>query len=177
MMNGLPQEHRRLLPTLRLLAFLLVFAAAIFSSVRTFEVADQTRELAQKNSAVLRRINMESTERRNQICLSDEREHKENVDRLVRTYGYIESLTPRQRGNAINQAVILQLPVTEKTAQTDTAPDFCDEPGVKNEKLYQRTQGEQGKPPVGLPEPDPVVPKRSTMVDKAFKSAVEKARH
>ena len=45
-------------------------------------------------------------------------------------------------------------------ARTDVAPDFCDEPGAKAEKLWRDSHGKQGAPPVGLPEPDPVVPQR-----------------
>jgi GAF domain-containing protein len=83
-----------------------------------------------------------NTERRHQICLADEREHLQQVDQLRVTYDYLSGLTDRQRRTALNRALLQQLPMVEKQANTDVAPEFCDEPNV------------------GLPEPDPLVPER-----------------
>lgn len=94
----------------------------------------------------------ESAERRDQICLSAEREHLNSVLRLKRTYFYLQQLTPHDRDMTINQFVLRTLPQVEDEANIDVAPAFCDEPGEAAEKA--------GEPPIGLPEPDPEIPKR-----------------
>lgn len=140
---------------LRLLAYLFVAAACVFSSARTFDLADQSRD-------ALKKIEQEGALRRDQICLSAEREHLNDVTRLVRTYEYLNSLEPEEFETSINRAVLVQLPATEEAAQTDTAPDFCDEtlPGGK---------------PVGMPEPDPTIPKRPPGLAAKLKQAQAQA--
>lgn len=116
--------------------------------------SQQTRIVAQQ-----RQIEREGTRRRDQICLRDEREHLNAVNGLKLTYRYLGSLTQEQRRDPINALLLDQLPRTELEAKTDSAPPFCDQPGVKAERRY-RLGKPGGKPPIGLPEPDPKIPKR-----------------
>jgi hypothetical protein len=162
-----PVERRVILPrwvkamvaaALVLAAFSLLFSALLFAS---------GRQLSNENAKILGRIETvqaqtarEGVDRRNQICLSDEREHLNAVERLERTYRYLAGLTLKQFGSPINQAIFQQLEDVEDEAMTDQAPEFCDDPGVKAEKLWRESGGERGAPPVGLPEPDPRVPQR-----------------
>lgn len=83
----------------------------------------------------------EATARADQVCRIFEQAHKDDVDQLIQTYAYLDKLTPQEVHDPLNTFVILNLPTQEKRARTDSAPEFCDEPGV------------------GLPEPDPVLPK------------------
>jgi hypothetical protein len=85
-------------------------------------------------------IAAEGMERRDQTCVLFEREHLRHVIRLERTYDYLDGLPRRERGSSLTRAVVRQLPELEVDARTDSAPPFCDEPGV------------------GLPEPDPEPP-------------------
>jgi hypothetical protein len=99
-----------------------------------------------------RNVEREGVERRDQICLSAERDHLASVEGLRRTYLYLTLLTERQRREPFNRFLMMILPESEKEAAFDVAPRFCDEPGVEAEK--------HGAAPVGLPEPDPVIPCR-----------------
>ena len=106
------------------------------------EVANNARVASAKANRAIRQIERESKGRRDQSCRISESQHKADVDGLRRTYDYLKQLTPRQRRSPINRAILANLPVTEREARMDPAPPFCDEPGI------------------GLPEPDPVLPKR-----------------
>lgn len=87
------------------------------------------------------KIQSEGRERRSQSCLSSEGKHLDEVNQLKRTYGYLER--NREHLNVGLAAEIMRvLPETERHAMHDAAPAFCDEPGI------------------GLPEPDPKIPKR-----------------
>jgi hypothetical protein len=94
------------------------------------------------NHNAINQIQEESKGRRDQSCHISESTHKADVEQLQRTYDYLVNLTPRQKRSAINRAVLANLPNVEHAARLDPAPPFCDEPGI------------------GLPEPDPVLPKR-----------------
>jgi hypothetical protein len=153
---------------LRLAAFVFVAAAAVYSSAKTFELASTNRDLLRQVQQNQARIVAEGNERRHQSCLGTEREHLNNVTQLKRTYAYLVTLTPEDQASSINQAVLRQLPATEEQAHTDVAPEFCDEPGAAAEKA--------GAKPVGLPEPDPVVPERPAKVDQMLKDALAKAK-
>jgi hypothetical protein len=84
-----------------------------------------------------------AAERRDQSCVADEREHKDNVDALKRTYLALDSPTTREQlGPGLVRLIVQMLPQAESAARTDQAPKYCDEPGV------------------GLPEPDPRPPDR-----------------
>lgn len=84
----------------------------------------------------------EGARRRDQTCRLFERQAATAVDRLTQTYAYLARLTPEQRREPINVAVIAQLRTTEQDAKTSAAPTYCDEAGV------------------GLPEPNRRIPKR-----------------
>jgi hypothetical protein len=84
----------------------------------------------------------EGNKRRDQTCRLFEGSHLQDVRQLRQTYRYLAELRPAERGETINRFVLQNLPQLERQARTDAAPKFCDAPGV------------------GLPGPDPVVPKR-----------------
>jgi hypothetical protein len=162
-----PVERRVILPrwvkamvaaALVLAAFSLLFSALLFASGR--QLSNQNSKIIDRIEAVQAQTAREGVDRRNQICLSDEREHLNAVERLDRTYRYLVRLTVKQFDEPINSAIFQQLPDLEDEAMTDQAPDFCDEPGEEQEKLWRQSGGERGAPPVGLPEPDPDVPQR-----------------
>jgi hypothetical protein len=89
-----------------------------------------------------RDFNAEALRARDANCLQFERDHLADVTQLRQTYFYLAQLRDDELGDAINRFVIARLPETERLARTDTSPDYCDAPGL------------------GLPEPDPVLPKR-----------------
>lgn len=88
------------------------------------------------------RIVSEGRERRDQSCLQNERRHLDDVQQLRNTYEFLEHLPRSEWGTPLTRAIVRQLPQIERDARVDVAPKFCDEHGI------------------GLPEPDPVVPKR-----------------
>ena len=79
---------------------------------------------------------------RDQSCVLFERQYRSAVDRINRTYAYVEKLTPRERRTAINRAVIQQIPQTEQDAHQARPPRYCDPSDV------------------GLPGPHPRIPPR-----------------
>lgn len=85
---------------------------------------------------------VESRNRRDEACTISEREHLQDVDKLRRTYSYLDALTPIEVSQTINQFIIANLNEQEENARRDVAPSYCDEQGI------------------GLPEPDPTLPKR-----------------
>lgn len=91
----------------------------------------------------------EGADRRDQSCRLFEGDHLADVQRLMRTYAYLER---QSRTSDLTSEVVRGLPELEQEARVDTAPAYCDEPGAKAEKA--------GADPVGLPEPDPKVPAR-----------------
>lgn len=151
---------------LQLLAYILVAAAAIYSSARAYQLGAETHRLVVKQ-------NQEAAERRDQICLSTEREHLRDVTALRNTYLYLTDLTTREIASTFNRFIIAQVPATEEKAHVDVAPKFCDQPGVKAEREYRLSHGKKGAPPIGLPEPDPVVPKRPEKVNEMLKGVSE----
>jgi hypothetical protein len=119
-------------PTIMSAVALVLAAGSLFVSMLLFD-----------------RLRDEGAQRRNQTCVIFERKQKKDVDQLRDTYHYLAQLSPREyaeakagRGELLNRAVIANLPKTVADAKEDDAPEFCDAPGV------------------GLPEPDPVLPKR-----------------
>lgn len=83
----------------------------------------------------------ERNDRLGQTCTIFEQNQKDDVQALKQTYKFLAIQTPKELQQPINQFIIANLPITEQNAQTDDAPDYCDEEGF------------------GLPEPDPVLPK------------------
>ncbi len=100
------------------------------------------------NHSAVSKITAEGRDRRSQTCTTFESEHLQEVRQLRATYAYLLALTAQERRSTLNRFVIRQLPERERDARTDadafgvTVPAYCDEPGI------------------GLPEPDPVTPKR-----------------
>ena len=84
----------------------------------------------------------ESRERRDQNCLTFERDHQSEVDRLATTYGYLATLPAADRGTSINRAVVAGLPALREKVRALRPPRYCNAAGV------------------GLPEPGPSIPKR-----------------
>jgi hypothetical protein len=89
--------------------------------------------------------------RADQSCTLFESNHKRDVDDLIDTYKYLNSLTPKETKETLNQFIIAILPKQEEIARVDSAPDYCDE----------TIDGED----IGLPEPDPVLPVRQDFSD------------
>lgn len=85
----------------------------------------------------------EQAERRDQLCGLFEADHLADVKVLQGRYRLLSDPDRRALlGAGLTRLVVLGLGEIEREARTDTAPEFCDEPGV------------------GLPEPDPVLPRR-----------------
>lgn len=84
----------------------------------------------------------EGDARKDQTCILFEHEHAKDVRQLVQTYRYLAHLTPKQRTQGINPAVIASVPQSEDDARSSAAPAYCDAPGV------------------GEPEPGPRIPPR-----------------
>lgn len=116
----------------------LIVVVAIALSLWSTAITQQTLGKQEKQQ---RAAAAESVERRDQNCLLFERSQQRSVQALANTYKYLGGLTPRQLAEPLNRAVLANLPQTISEAQTADAPPYCDDPGV------------------GLPEPNPVVPK------------------
>jgi hypothetical protein len=84
----------------------------------------------------------EQKARRDQACAISEAKQRRDIDSLRRTYDYLLTLSPTEKRDPINRAVLAGLPRTEADARLDDAPPYCDEPGI------------------GEPEPDPTIPRR-----------------
>jgi hypothetical protein len=156
-------------------AFVILACVATFASYKAVQAGNnatdasedaeragnEAKVLAAKVNHQQKEFEQESLGRRRQSCRGDEQEHKDNVRALRQTYKILSN--PKLRAQfdpGLIQFAIANLPAAERKARVDQAPEFCDEPGVKQERLYKKTHGERGKPPIGLPEPDPVVPKK-----------------
>lgn len=123
--------------------------------------AQQAKAASRKNDRAIARINAARREARDQGCKIDERQHKEELRQLRETYKLLEAQGPEAiAADPVLSYVVANLDRQEREAKLDRAPEYCDEPGVKAERLFKRTNGQQGAPPVGLPEPDPKIPER-----------------
>ena len=140
-------ERRRTGDRLALLAVGIALAALAITAV-AFIVG----LAAIGKTATIEDFQREGHERRDQTCLIFERDQLREVQQLRKTYEYLLGLTPAQRREPLNQAVLQQLPELEGQAREDDAPPYCDEPGVEAER--------RGEPPIGLPEPDARPPAR-----------------
>ena len=127
-------------------ALLGVLASAIITNR---DIADTANSAAMQSQQAVRQIKQESRGRRDQSCSLSEREHLEDIRTLRRAYRrtpkaleFYLQVAPRGFRPFLRNAVYADLARLEKEARVDRAPEFCDAPGI------------------GLPEPDPVVPKR-----------------
>lgn len=136
-----------------ILAFIAVVSVAsgVVSVVLLFRDHDRavaTAKLASDNRDAVAQIQAEGRDRRSQTCSTFESEHLQEVRQLSGTYAYLLALTPAERRSTLNRFVVKQLPELERNARSDSdnfgvrVPPYCDAPNV------------------GLPEPDPVAPKR-----------------
>jgi hypothetical protein len=148
----------------------VIFAGGIVNTIlwdRVNDTADETKILvervnstSQETKSLVEKSEKERQERAHQTCTLFERNHADDVKRLTATYKYLLGLNNQQRLEPLNQAVLAGLSETEAKVRTDIAPVYCDKPGEKAEKLWKKTKGKEGKPPVGLPEPNPKIPER-----------------
>ena len=103
---------------------------------------DRIEATAARARAAERARMADQVERLDQTCTLFETDYLEDVRQLKATYKYLLDLPESEWRLTINQTVVRGLPRLEGEARTDSAPDFCDEPGR------------------GLKEPGPVVPKK-----------------
>ncbi len=82
-----------------------------------------------------------------QTCRIFEQNHRSSVSRYKSSLDYLVKLPPAERNQGINRAVLKNLPVLRQETLRDKAPAYCNEPGV------------------GLPGPEPSVP-RDPFVEK-----------
>lgn len=139
--DAIRAQYRRLALGLIVTVAALIVAVVLglLSLAGETSTADQAAGEA-KRLAV--RLDREGVARRDQTCALQETKQKADVDALARTYDYLAGLSRAERRERLNVVILAQLPRTVREAQIDDAPPFCDQPGV------------------GLPEPDPKLPRR-----------------
>ena len=121
-----------------------LFAISVGLSATNRELIRDAQSASAAATKAANDVKIESAERRDQTCNLFETDHLQDVKRLRATYRYLAGLPRDERTRPLTQAVLRSLPALEREARSDPAPQFCDETFV------------------GLPEPDPVVPKRRT---------------
>ena len=121
-----------------------LFAISVGLSSTNRQLIEDAQDAAANAAKAANAVKIESAERRDQTCNLFETDHLQDVRQLRATYRYLAGLPLEERTRPLTQAVLQGLPQLEREARADPAPDFCDEPFV------------------GLPEPDPVIPKRRT---------------
>lgn len=136
--SGLSQRMRILLAAFGAVTLL---AVAVFATVALTanNSADETETTAERNTANIAAIRHEARVRAEADCRQDETSHLADVKQLRGAYRYLLSLNEEERRTAL---LLANLSAIEHKARIDVAPEYCD------------------KPNVGLPEPDPVIPKR-----------------
>jgi hypothetical protein len=107
--------------------------------------SDKAATASENALNAVRQSEHEANERRDQTCTIFETKQKSDVDALAQTYRYLGDLTKAEMGTALNRAILAQLPRTIREAQTDDAPDYCDQTNPDGSDI-------------GLPEPDPKLP-------------------
>jgi hypothetical protein len=164
--NTDPEEYRSLssgrlgiIVVLMTLAFIIGVGVTVYALTSTMEdvtsnteAVDQAKRAADNAQVAIDKIERESAERRNQTCALFERQHLDEVDDLKRRYRFLSGVSRSEYGTTLIVAAVQQLPILEQKARVDSAPGYCDEPGEAAEK--------RGEPPIGLPEPDPELPKK-----------------
>jgi hypothetical protein len=165
---------------LRVIAALTVLVVMFAGGVALWALASTQEDVTTNTEAIARadaaardakraivQIEREGRERRDQTCTVFERQHRSDVRQLRRTYRYLRTVLPQERGTSLTRTIIRGLPQQEREAKRDNAPSFCDLPGVKAERLWREGKRNgvlpserQGAPPIGLREPDPRIPKR-----------------
>lgn len=135
-------DRRRRRLTGILVGSLVLCALASLVSVVVSATALHNRATIKDVQGLVQRIEAESKDRRDQSCRQLERAEKQSIDQLAKTYDYLTGLTPAEREQPLNVAILRQVPSTEADARASKAPAFCREKGV------------------GLDGPAPVLPKR-----------------
>jgi hypothetical protein len=128
----------RWLPKLLIVSTLVNLLCVGLLTVGSVGIISNKQALERAEEA-LERIDTEAVERKDADCVKDERDYFAKVNQLTQTYAFLKTADPE---SDLYKAVVTNLPQVEAEAKRDLAPEYCDEPNV------------------GLPEPDPVVPKR-----------------
>ena len=119
-----------------LLGYLILALGTLYAVAETSKTANEAKDAVEQSRQTSKRS-------RDQVCRVFEGQHLREVESLRNTYVYLDRVVARhETGDTLNQFIIRGLPATEVKARSDPAPAFCD------------------KPNVGLPEPDPVLPKK-----------------
>lgn len=116
-----------------LLAFVIIVLAGLYGFYRQ-ELSNARIE------RVIEQRQADTRDRIHQSCLKSERDEQFAIEDYASTIVYLKGLSPSERNQGINKAVLQSLPKTRRRALISVAPNYCDKPGV------------------GLKEPDPVVP-------------------
>lgn len=117
-------------------------------------IARQTQNIANTQA----RIRAEGALRRSANCRVFENDHRDEVDQLIQSYSFYEDPPQGLEALLLDPRALAELAELERDAHSDLdkhgayVPRYCDVPGAKAEKA--------GAAPIGLPEPDPVIPKR-----------------
>ena len=89
-------------------------------------------------ASATRKIATEGVERRNETCRLFERQELTNVNRVIRTYAYLDELPRDEWGSTLTVAIVRGLAAQREDAVATVAPSYCTEA--------------KGQPLVGLPE-------------------------
>lgn len=99
-----------------------------------------------RNGVTVNDLAREGEQRRDETCVLFERQAQSAVTGLEATYHYLASLPHDALDDPLNQAVLAQVPSTEREARDARAPAYCNPPEVG-----LRT------PPMGIPRRPPEV--------------------
>jgi hypothetical protein len=158
-------------PAIIIIALMVLINAGIFAYVY-FTSQSQDEQIREQITA----NEQERSVRTSQNCELFEREHRRDVQSLEGTYLYLKRVEerPGEKDTLLYELILRTLPRTIAEGEADIAPEYCDAPGIEAEKLYEKTNGKRGAPPVGLPEPDPEIPPRPKFLpDAIYKAADE----
>jgi hypothetical protein len=104
--------------------------------------ARNAQRISRDNRAFLLALRNEIRSRRSQTCIIFERQANTAARSLRNTYEFLDALPPEEARTPLVQAIVRQLPQTERNARVDAiAPDYCQESGVG-----------LNEPPAPLPE-------------------------
>lgn len=111
------------------------------AGVKAGTAAREAKAAATDAKQAIARSDKEGRDRRDQTCTIAERDYAFQVNQLRGTYRYLASLSKAESQSTLNQFVVRNLPQQERRLRLEHPPSFCDKPGI------------------GLPEPNPVLPK------------------
>lgn len=132
---------------------------ATFAAQKALDASHKVAKQSSLNAKLIKRVESEGRQRRDQSCRGQENQHLQEVIDLRRTYRILKDPPPVYRQLLQNPIVLQDFAETIKAAQQDgdrfgvfVAP-FCDEPRI------------------GLKEPDPKVPEPPLALKRLFKRA------